>query len=98
MTNDLLIYVENICAFPHILGSPSSYMTLHPSPSEFPYTVYAENLVFFFISVPPVNELPYGAGCFGKGFIFILPSCHIIFFRLFVNREAHGFLHLKNYF
>ncbi len=28
---------ENICAFPHILGSPSSYMTLHPIPSEFPY-------------------------------------------------------------
>ncbi len=27
----------NICAFPHILGSPSSYMTLHPIPSEFPY-------------------------------------------------------------
>jgi hypothetical protein len=37
MTNDLLIYGENICAFPHILGSPSSYMTLHPIPSEFPY-------------------------------------------------------------
>jgi hypothetical protein len=25
MTNDLLIYDENICTFPHILGSPSSY-------------------------------------------------------------------------
>ncbi len=37
MTNDLLIYGENICAFPHILGSPSSYMNLHPIPSEFPY-------------------------------------------------------------
>jgi hypothetical protein len=37
MTNDLLIYGENICAFPHILGSPSSYMTSHPIPSEFPY-------------------------------------------------------------
>jgi hypothetical protein len=37
MTNDLLIYGENICAFPHILGSPSSYMTMHPIPSEFPY-------------------------------------------------------------
>jgi hypothetical protein len=34
MTN-LLIYGENICAFPHILGRPSSYMTLHPIPSEF---------------------------------------------------------------
>ncbi len=49
MTNGLLI---EICAFPHILGSPSSYMTLHPIPSEFPYTtVYEENFVFFFISV-----------------------------------------------
>jgi hypothetical protein len=35
--NDLLIYGENISAFPHILRSPSSYMTLHPFPSEFPY-------------------------------------------------------------
>ncbi len=26
----------NICAFPHILGSPSSYMTLQPLPSEYP--------------------------------------------------------------
>jgi hypothetical protein len=42
MTNDLRIYGENICAFPHILGSSSSYMTLHPIRSEF---------VFFFISV-----------------------------------------------
>jgi hypothetical protein len=25
------------CVFPHILGSPSSYMTLHPIPFEFPY-------------------------------------------------------------
>jgi hypothetical protein len=29
--------VKNVCAFPHILGSHSSYMTLHPIPSEFPY-------------------------------------------------------------
>jgi hypothetical protein len=47
LTNDLLIYGENICAFSHILGSPSSYTTLHPIPSE-----YEENFVFFFISVP----------------------------------------------
>ncbi len=33
MTTDLLLYGENICAFPHILGSPSSYMTFQ---SEFP--------------------------------------------------------------
>jgi hypothetical protein len=37
MTKDLLKYGENICAFPHILGSPSLYMTLHPIQSEFPY-------------------------------------------------------------
>jgi hypothetical protein len=37
MTNEFLIYDENICASSHILGSPSSYMTLHPIPSEFPY-------------------------------------------------------------
>jgi hypothetical protein len=36
MTNGLLIY-GCICAFPHILGSPSSYMTLQRIPSEFPY-------------------------------------------------------------
>ncbi len=30
-------YMPNICAFPHILGSPSSWMTLHLIPSEFPY-------------------------------------------------------------
>jgi hypothetical protein len=25
------------CAFPHVLGSPTSYMSLQPLPSEFPY-------------------------------------------------------------
>jgi len=49
MTNGLLMYGENICAFPHIIGSPSSYMTLHPIPSKFPY-MREENIVFFFIS------------------------------------------------
>ncbi len=34
MTNGLLIY---ICAFPHILDSPSSYMTLRLLHSEMPY-------------------------------------------------------------
>ncbi len=37
MTNDHLIYGEIICAFPHLLGSLSLYMTLHPTPSEFPF-------------------------------------------------------------
>jgi hypothetical protein len=50
MTNSLLSanIRLNICAFPHIhvLGSPSSYMTLQPIPSEFPYI--ETNFVFFF--------------------------------------------------
>jgi hypothetical protein len=37
ITNGLLIYRGNICAFPHLLGSPSSYMTLQLLHSEFPY-------------------------------------------------------------
>ncbi len=37
MSNGLLIYGEIICTFPHTLRSPSSYMTLHPIPFEFPY-------------------------------------------------------------
>ncbi len=49
MTNDLLIYGENICACPYILGSPSSYITLHPILSEFPY-VWGKFL-FSFLSV-----------------------------------------------
>ncbi len=36
MTNDLLINGENICAFPHKLGSPPSYMTLHPLLQDVP--------------------------------------------------------------
>jgi hypothetical protein len=40
----------NICAFPHILGSPSSYVTLQLLHSEFPY-IYGENFILFFISV-----------------------------------------------
>jgi hypothetical protein len=57
-TNGLLIHGE-ICAFPHILGSPSSYMTLQLLPSEFPpYTVYEENLIFF-ISVHVQESVHY---------------------------------------
>ncbi len=50
MTIGLFIYI-NICAFSHILGSPSSYITLQLLHSEFPYTVYEENFILFFISV-----------------------------------------------
>ncbi len=48
MTNDILIYSENICALPNKLGSPSSYMILHPIPSEFPYT-YMRKILFSFL-------------------------------------------------
>ncbi len=59
MTNCLLsphIWL-NICLFPHILGSPFSYITLQPLPSEFPYILYEENL-FSFLSVrwPSVHQ------------------------------------------
>jgi hypothetical protein len=33
------------------IRQPSSYMTLELLHSEFPYTVYEENFLFFFISV-----------------------------------------------
>ncbi len=39
----------NIWSFPHILGSISSFMTLHRS--RINYLIYKENFVFFFISV-----------------------------------------------
>ncbi len=40
-------YMTKICVFPHILGSPSSYMTLQLLPSKFPY-IWGK---FFAISV-----------------------------------------------
>jgi hypothetical protein len=45
------VYDENICAFSHILGSPSSYMTLHPIPYEFPY-IWGQ---FCFLSISVVE-------------------------------------------
>ncbi len=40
---------ENICEFPHILGNPSSYMTLQLLHSKF--LIYEENFLISFISV-----------------------------------------------
>jgi hypothetical protein len=48
MTNGLLKDGENIFAFPQILRSHSSYITLHLIRSDF--LRYEENFVFFFIS------------------------------------------------
>ncbi len=47
------MYDENICAFPHTLGSPFSYMTFHLIPSEF---------FFFFIGVNS-NEFEHFLNC-----------------------------------
>jgi hypothetical protein len=63
MTNDLLTYGENICAFPHILGSPSSYMTLHPIPCEFPYTWGKCCFLFYQCSS---GHLQYSTVVYGK--------------------------------
>ncbi len=47
MTNGICMIRLKICSFPHILGSPSSYMTLQLLPSEFPY-IYEEKFSFLF--------------------------------------------------
>jgi hypothetical protein len=49
----------NIFAFPHILGSSSSYMTLQLLHSEFAYMYMRENFIFFFISAPPPTVEKY---------------------------------------
>ncbi len=49
MTNGFLIYGEIFSAFPRILGSPSSYMTLQLLHSEFPYGT--RKILFSFLSV-----------------------------------------------
>ncbi len=46
MTNSLL-YVVKICAFPHILRSPSSNRVLHPITSEFPYIWRKFSFIFY---------------------------------------------------
>jgi hypothetical protein len=55
MTNGLLIYGEIFAHFRHILGTAPL--------SEFPYTVYEEYLIFFFISVASA----FGTGGGGAG-------------------------------
>jgi hypothetical protein len=59
MVKIFLIYGENICAFPHILGSPSSCMTLRPIHLNF--LIYEENFVFFFISADLARFLRGGS-------------------------------------
>jgi hypothetical protein len=47
--SDFLVKEENLISFPHILGSPSSYMTLQMYHSDL--LVKEENLILFFIGV-----------------------------------------------
>ncbi len=49
------MYGEHICAFPHILGSPSSYTTLHQIPSEFPYIWGKFCFLFLSVQGPPFS-------------------------------------------
>ncbi len=46
LTVSLYIWL-NICTFSHILGSPSSHVTLQPLPSEFPYTCGKLSFLFY---------------------------------------------------
>ncbi len=48
MTNGLLIFLTKYLRIMQILGNPSSYMTVHLIPSEFPYV--PEKFSIFFIS------------------------------------------------
>jgi hypothetical protein len=51
----------NICAFPHILGSASSYMTLQPLPSGIFF--HTRKISFSFLSVCGYdNKIIYLAG------------------------------------
>jgi hypothetical protein len=43
---------RNICAFPHILGSPSSYMTLQLLHSDFPYKLGKFDFLFLSVYFP----------------------------------------------
>jgi hypothetical protein len=54
----------NICGFPHILGSPSSYMTLQPLPSKFPYI--RGKFSFLFYQCGLGEKIKVRAGC-GNG-------------------------------
>ncbi len=66
MTNSILIHKWiNFFTFPHILGSPSSYMTLQPLPSEFPYIWGKFIFLFYQCGVLHIASLAAGtlAGC-----------------------------------
>jgi hypothetical protein len=70
----------NICAFPHILGSPSSFMTLQLLHSKFPYIWGKVDFLFYQCSTVLMHS-------FGHQKCRII---HVITYRL-----SHGFLQLN---
>ncbi len=85
MTNGLLLIYGEIFAhfLKYILRSLSSYMALQLLHSKSLYTVYEENLIFFFISVItncfrsmiPEEYVKYGLyGAAGLGLLVELPN------------------------
>ncbi len=86
MTNDLLIYGENICAFPHLLGSPSSYKTLHPIATEFP-DIWGKFCFLFYqcgngpiyLPQPKPTYLPNRGGIYFPQFFSIYPKQILVF-------------------
>ncbi len=70
-------YMGKFFAFPHILGSPSSYMTLHPIPSEFPYI--RGNFFYQCIGDHAGNVLHARAQLINcKAYIYLYLACFII--------------------
>ncbi len=70
MTNDLIIYGENICAFPHILGIPSYIWLCNRSHLNF--LIYEENFIWFFISARTLTPLAAPAPSICKCFDSLL--------------------------
>ncbi len=80
----------NICAFPHTLGSPSSYMTLQPIPSEFPYRW--GKFRFLFYQCRDLGFGPWGeAACNRKLWLnWPIPRRNPIEFNLRKSAEIYG--------
>ncbi len=82
MTNGLLnphIW-GNICTFPHVLGSPSSYMTLQLLHFEFPYIWGKFDFLFYHCKLQVINQTPskhnYAVGPFHKALYTVGQAWH----------------------
>ncbi len=71
----------SVCAFPHLLGSPSSYITLHPIASEFPYRWGKFCFLFYqcgngpiYLPQPKPTYLPNRGGIYFPQFFSIYPK------------------------